>query len=251
MNRPTRDANERTRADASTASRSSDSRVSFVDEGAPRRVDVTALNLTTDEIAPGEPFTDTEIFGRLHMDGFARRRRAVPARRAEGRAAPRTIRRSTSRNSSCSSAASRPRAACRARSASTLKLAGRDRDQRLRSARAADLGRESRRRRPPIPRRWAGRDSPATWRFDAGAMRVDPFALTLDDTHFTGNFRRGAGEDPVGEFALRGDALDIARYIPPADPAERAVRVAHRRAEGAASSAALSSSSRRRSMTSS
>ncbi|HEX6396213.1 MAG TPA: hypothetical protein VFZ95_02215, partial [Steroidobacteraceae bacterium] len=39
-----------------------------------------------------------------------------------------------------------------------------------------------------------------------------------DDTHFSGNFHRGAGEDPLGEFSLRGDALDISRYIPPTDP---------------------------------
>jgi hypothetical protein len=59
----------------------------------------------------------------------------------------------------------------------------------------------------------------ASWSFDAGAIGVDPFTLTLDDTHFSGSFRRGAGADPLGELALRGDALDIARYIPPADPA--------------------------------
>jgi AsmA protein len=38
-----------------------DSRVLFVDEMAPRRVEITALNFATDGIAPGEPFTDTEF----------------------------------------------------------------------------------------------------------------------------------------------------------------------------------------------
>ena len=59
----------------------------------------------------------------------------------------------------------------------------------------------------------------AEGKFDAGAVVVEPFTLTLDDTHFSGHFRRAAGEDPVGEFALRGDTFDIARYIPPPDPA--------------------------------
>ena len=49
-------------------------------------------------------------------------------------------------------------------------------------------------------------------------MQVDPLVLGVDDTRFTGNFRRAAGDDPVGEFTLRGDQLDIARYIPPTDP---------------------------------
>ena len=44
---------------------------SFVDETVPRRIEVTAFNLSTDEIAPGKPFTDTEIAGVLHLDGFA------------------------------------------------------------------------------------------------------------------------------------------------------------------------------------
>jgi len=44
-------------------------------------------------------------------------------------------------------------------------------------------------------------------------------SFTIDDTHFTGTFHRTSGADPVGEFALHGDALDLARYIPPSDPA--------------------------------
>jgi hypothetical protein len=43
--------------------------------------------------------------------------------------------------------------------------------------------------------------------------------MLLDETHLTGNFHRGAGENPVGEFTLHGDDLQIARYIPPTDPA--------------------------------
>jgi hypothetical protein len=58
-----------------------------------------------------------------------------------------------------------------------------------------------------------------SWTFDDGAIGIEPFALAFDDTHFTGHFRRGGGGKPVGEFALRGDTLDISRYIPPSDPA--------------------------------
>ena len=57
-----------------------------------------------------------------------------------------------------------------------------------------------------------------TWKLDGGALAVDPLKLTLDDTHFSGDFHRGGGEHPLGEFALRGDTLNISRYIPPPDP---------------------------------
>ncbi|HEY6123233.1 MAG TPA: hypothetical protein VIV63_01180, partial [Steroidobacteraceae bacterium] len=57
------------------------------------------------------------------------------------------------------------------------------------------------------------------WAFDNGAIRIDPFTLDLDETHFQGSFSRTAGEDALGEFALAGNSIDIARYIPPSDPA--------------------------------
>jgi len=59
----------------------------------------------------------------------------------------------------------------------------------------------------------------ASWNYDAGAVGVDPVTLTLDDSRFSGMFRRGVGADPIGEVALRGDTLDLARYFPPPDPA--------------------------------
>ena len=58
-----------------------------------------------------------------------------------------------------------------------------------------------------------------TWAFDDGAIRVDPLSFDLDDTHFAGSFSRTAGEDALGEFSLSGNSIDIARYIPPTDPA--------------------------------
>src|SRR5512139_2308710 len=48
-----------------------DTRVSFVDESVPRHLQIEALNFSTEGIAPGEPFTDTEVSGTLHLDGFA------------------------------------------------------------------------------------------------------------------------------------------------------------------------------------
>ena len=52
----------------------------------PRRVEITALNLTTDEIAPDQPFTDTEDPGRTAHGRIRAGGRAVPSRGAEGRA---------------------------------------------------------------------------------------------------------------------------------------------------------------------
>jgi len=48
-----------------------DSRLTFVDQVAARRVEITALNLTTGAIDPGKPFTATTIAGLAHMQGFA------------------------------------------------------------------------------------------------------------------------------------------------------------------------------------
>jgi len=56
------------------------------------------------------------------------------------------------------------------------------------------------------------------WRFDNGAVGTSS-KLTLDDTKLSGYVRRAAGQDAVGEFGLHGDKLDLARYIPPTDPA--------------------------------
>jgi AsmA protein len=194
-----------------------DSRISFIDETVPRRIEVRALNLTTDGIAPGEPFTDTEISGVLHMDGF------VPAGVAFEVDVPRAV------VPHDLSALEVPQYAIsfgglqiEGIAQGTLggqpKLAGKIETNTFdlrglltsvgmaapKTTDAAALGKLQ---------------FAASWTFDAGAIGIDPFTLTLDDSHFSGNFRRGAGDDPLGEFALRGDALDIARYIPPADPA--------------------------------
>ena len=57
------------------------------------------------------------------------------------------------------------------------------------------------------------------WEFDAGAIGIDPFTLTSTTRTSPAVSVAARATDPVGEFALRGDTLDIARYIPPTDPA--------------------------------
>jgi AsmA protein len=193
------------------------SRVSFVDETVPRRMAVSALNLTTDGIAPGEPFTDTEISGVLHMDGFASA--GVPFRLAVPKAVvPEDMGAVDVAQFSIAFGGFEAEGAVQGTLGEQPKLAGRlgtnvfDLRGLLTSvgiaapktSDAAALGRLQ---------------VAATWKLDAGTVDVDPFTLTLDDTRFSGSFRRGAGEDPTGVFALRGDTLDIARYIPPPDPA--------------------------------
>jgi hypothetical protein len=57
-----------------------------------------------------------------------------------------------------------------------------------------------------------------TWRVENGAVGTMS-KLTLDDTKLSGYINRPAGENAIGEFGLHGDRLDLARYIPPTDPA--------------------------------
>jgi hypothetical protein len=208
-----------------------DSRVLFVDEAVPRRVEITALNFATDGIAPGEPFTDTSMSGVLHLDGFVATSMSgvlhldgfvaagVPFKLEIPRAVlPKdlgavqvgeftlgfgsfeasgavqgTLGEMPRLKGKLESNSFDPRALLTSTGISAPKTTDADALGELQFA--------------------------ATWSYDAGAMVVDPFTLTLDDSHFTGNFRRGAGENPVGEFALQGDQLAIARYLPPPDPA--------------------------------
>lgn len=60
-----------------------------------------------------------------------------------------------------------------------------------------------------------------TVRLDAGlhvsgySFQVDPLDVVLDDTHFAGSVMRDTDEDGVIRFALRGDRMDIGRYLEP------------------------------------
>jgi AsmA protein len=193
------------------------SRVSFVDESVPRHLEVTALNLTTDEISPGEPLSDTEIAGVLHLDGFVPEgvpfeleipkavlpedfsavevpefRFAFGGFEAEG-SVDGSLGGKPKLGGALDSEAFDPRA--------LLKSVG---IEPPKTTDAQALGKL----------RFEG-----TWSFDDGALGLESLQLELDDTRFTGHFRRGSGDNPVGEFALRGDTLNISRYIPPSDPA--------------------------------
>jgi AsmA protein len=194
-----------------------DSRLLFVDEAPPgRRVEINALHLTTDEIAPDEPFTDTEIAGVLHMDGFAPA--GVPFDLAVPHAAlTEDYSKLALREYSLVFGGLEARGSVSGEFGQQANLGG------LISTNSFDLrallsgvGVEPPKTTDPAALTRLQVDT--RWKFEGGAIVVDPLKLTLDDTHFTGNFRRGGGEDPLGEFSLRGDTLNLSRYVPPADP---------------------------------
>ncbi len=193
-----------------------DSRVSFVDETVPRRTAVTALNLATDGIELGKPFTDTEVSGVLHMDGF------VAAGVPFGLDVPEAILPADFSTVevpefSVRFASFEAEGSVQGTLGEKPKLAGKIESNAFDPrALLAAMGVEAPRTTDTAA---LGKlEFAAGWQVDGGAATVEPFTLTLDDTHFAGHFRRGAGENPVGEFSLRGDSLDIARYIPPPDP---------------------------------
>lgn len=51
----------------------------------------------------------------------------------------------------------------------------------------------------------------------AGGLTIEPLSLRLDSTTLRGRITRAAGAAPVLEFALRGDHMDIGRYLEPED----------------------------------
>jgi AsmA protein len=195
-----------------------ESRLLFVDEAPPgRRVEINALSLTTDEIAPDEPFTDTRIAGNLHMDGFAAG--GVPFRlEAPHVALTRDYSNLAVREFSLAFGGFEAEGAVNGDFGDVVNLSGNIASNTFDlRALLTSVGIEAPKTTDPKALTQLQLDT--VWKLDAGALAIDPLELTLDDTHFTGNFRRGAGEDPLGEFALRGDTLNISRYIPPTDPA--------------------------------
>jgi len=194
-----------------------DSRLSFVDETVPRRIVVTDFHFETDEISLGEPFTDTEVAGTLHMDGIA------PAGVHFALRVPRV-----ELPGDFSSVAVREFDAV----FGPIELEGGLRGK-LGAAPQLSGNVESNEFDPRSLLAAVGISAPWTtypkalgivklkgdWRLDSGAIAIEPFTLRLDDSHFTGRFRRAAGDDPVALLELSGDALDVARYVPPADPA--------------------------------
>jgi AsmA protein len=191
-------------------------RVSLVDETVPRRIRVESLDLSTDGIAPGEPFTDTEISGTVHVDGFAPE--GVPFSLEVPRAVlPKDLGAIEIAEFSLAFGGFEAEGGVQGTLGGEPRLSGNVKSNTFDPrALLAAAGIE-----PPKTTDAAALGKlhlAAAWRFDAGAMAIDPFTLTLDDTHFVGSFRRGAGENAAGDFELRGDSLDIARYIPPPDP---------------------------------
>lgn len=194
-----------------------DSRVLFIDEGAQRRVEVTALNLTTGYIAAGEPFSDTEITGVLHMDGFAPQ--GVPFRLEVPKAAvPEDFTSLEVQEFSVAFGGFEAEGAIHGTLGETPRLEGKVETSEFDlRALLSSVGIA-----PPktTDAQALGKVSfTGSWTFDGGAIGLDPFTLALDDTHFKGTFHRAGGENPVGEFLLRGDELNLSRYIPPTDPA--------------------------------
>lgn len=193
-----------------------DTRVSFVDETVPRRIQIESLNVSTDGIAPGKPYTDSEVSGVLHMDGFAPEglpfsAKVPKAMVSEGMGAIDIPEFSVALGDF--EAEGGVKGSLGEKPALAGKLASNAFDLRgllgavgVAAPKTTDANALRR------------LQFAATWRVDAGAIAIDPFTLTLDDTRFAGNFRLPPGENSPGEFTLRGDSLDVARYLPPADP---------------------------------
>ena len=189
----------------------------FIDESVPRRIEITGLNLSTDEISLGEPFTDTGIEGVLHMEGFAAG--GVPFRIEVPKVVlPEDFASVDVERFSIAFGGFEATGAVRGTLGEHPKLAGKMTSNLfdLRALLAA-VGIEAPKTTDLKALGKIGFSG--TWAFDDGAIRVDPLSFDLDDTHFTGSFSRTAGEDALGEFSLSGSSIDIARYIPPTDPA--------------------------------
>ena len=193
-----------------------DSRLLFIDESAPRRVEITALSLTTGAIRPDQPFTGTEIQGDLHMDGF------IPAGVSFRLEVPKAALSKDYSNLDVPGfemkvGGLQAEGGISGELGETPRLAGKF-ESNIFDVRAllTSVGVDVPKTTDPLALTRVSVKT--TWRLDAGTMAIGPLAVTLDDTHLTGSFQRGAGQDPVGDFTLRGDRLDIARYLPPPDP---------------------------------
>ncbi len=194
-----------------------DSRLSFVDEAASRRVAIADFDLTTDEIAPGEPLTDIEVSGVLHVTGFAPE--GVPFRvQVPELIAPKDFSAIQVDSYELAFGGLQVEGGARGTLGEHPRFEGAIESNRFDPrALLGSLGIQA--PRTTDPKALGGLQLTGNWKFDDGAVALEPFTLLLDDTTFTGSFRMGADETTPGEFTLRGDRLDIARYIPPPDPA--------------------------------
>lgn len=193
-----------------------ESRLLFVDQAAGSRIEINALRISTDAIAPDRPFTDTEIGGILHMQGFAPE--GVPFHFGSPEIAlTRDYSRLDVEDFELKLAALEASGAIAGDLAEPMKLAGNIATNTFNPrAVLAAMGIEA--PKTTDPGALGQVELAATWKFDTGAIAIDPVTLRLDDTRFTGRFQRDAGENPVGDFELHGDSLNISRYVPPTDP---------------------------------
>jgi AsmA protein len=194
-----------------------DSHISFVDETVPRHVEIAGFDFVTDQIELGAPFTDTSIAGVLHMDGFARP--GLPFKLEVPRAAlARDFTSLEVKEFALKLGALEMQGAVRGTFGARPRLDGHlTTDEFDVKALLATLGVAA--PKTTDPQAFGKVSLAGSWRFDAGAIAIEPLAFQIDDTRFTGKFERGAGEDPVATLELAGNALDIARYMPPSDPA--------------------------------
>jgi AsmA protein len=194
------------------------SRISYVDETAGgREIRIESFTFSTDEIVPGEALTDTGIAGVLHVTGFAPE--GIPFRvEVPELIAPKDF--------------SAVQVDEYELVFGSLELEGGaggklDPDPRIEGrfetnvfdlrALLGKLGVAAPATSDPATLRELA--VAATWTYDDGAIALDPLSLRVDDTRFTGRFRMNGDETRAGTFELRGDHLNIARYVPPPDPA--------------------------------
>jgi len=192
------------------------SRLLFVDEAAGSRVEINALRISTGAIEPDQPFTDTDIDGVLLMRGFAPEGVQFHFGSPEI-ALTRDYSRLDIEEFDLKFAALEASGAIAGELAEPMKLSGNIATNTFdpRAVLAA-VGIEA--PKTTDPKALGQVQLTATWKLDTGAIGIEPVKFRLDDTNFSGRFQRGAGKDPVGDFELRGDVLNISRYIPPTDP---------------------------------
>jgi len=193
-----------------------DSHFVFVDEGASRQIEVTALHLSTGTLDPDQPFTDTEISGVLHVSGFAPA--GVPFRLAVPRAElSKDYSEFDVQGFSLKFGELEAKGAVSGKLGDSTLLVG-NLESNLFDARVllASVGIAAPKTTDPKALSRIGIET--NWRVENGAVGTVS-KLRLDDTQLSGYVNRPAGENAIAEFGLHGDRLDLSRYVPPTDPA--------------------------------
>lgn len=199
-----------------------DSRLSFVDETAPSRIEIQSFSLATDGYVPGEPITGTNIAGVLHMTGFAPE--GLPFRvKVPKLVAPADFSTVQAPAFELAVGGLELEAGLDAALGEAPRASGELRSNTFDPrALLATVGIELPKTTDPQAlgklRFAANFRYGASGEAEAAAIAIEPLSLVLDDTSFEGLFRLGGRENAIGEFALRGDRIDVERYIPPSDP---------------------------------